>query len=627
MSLLVALFQVAACLGFGAALLRLLRIDGDLGAGEHWAVSFAAGFGILGWLVFPLGIVGQLTPLALILLLTGGCVGALLLPSPPLAGAGDLDGTGRVLLGVLCTVFVFDILEGISPPADADTLAYHFKWPQSFVEAGRIFFVPRPLEGAGPLLVQMTYVPALALGGERALTLWTMLSGWASGLLLLVLCRRHLGVNWSLAATLVFLTTPAVLYGAGSGQVEMRLALFVMVAAWAAARAYETGHARYWALAGIGAGFYAAAKYTGLLLAVACGTTLLFQRRWLLGSAVFSAAFFPAGFQWYAWNAWHTGDPVFPMLFQWLGKDGLAMWTKAYDILFKQQYFAVENPLPRTLSSFFTYPFDATLGISGPLDSGRVGLGPFGLLTLPFAALGLWRFRGRLRSGPLPVYAAVAFLFYVLWFWLGGSQRVRHLLPVYPLFVVCMTVAAQRFAAASGVIRPLSAALALTISLQVIGHGVFAVNYLKFLNDGADRDAFLLRNVDGYLAVPWINANLTAKNRIFVPYRPIPYFLKVANFLGTGTQAAITLDPGRTDAATLYRQLAAAGITHLMLPRVDDGGKTGYSAPLDFLNRAGCLEPVKHFEGPIFSSRTLPTLAPGWRVLDILRLRDASCLK
>ena len=61
--------------------------------------------------------------------------------------------------------------------------------------------------------------------------------------MLFVLCRRHLGFNWSLAVTLIFLTTPAVIYGGGSGQVETRIALFVMVAAWGTARALAMAEA------------------------------------------------------------------------------------------------------------------------------------------------------------------------------------------------------------------------------------------------------------------------------------------------------------------------------------------------------------------------------------------------
>ena len=67
--------------------------------------------------------------------------------------------------------------------------------------AGRLEFVPRAIDGAVPLLIQMTYVPALGLGGEHALTLWTQVSGWGLGLLIYKACRRHLDAPWSLAVT------------------------------------------------------------------------------------------------------------------------------------------------------------------------------------------------------------------------------------------------------------------------------------------------------------------------------------------------------------------------------------------------------------------------------------------
>ena len=67
-----------------------------------------------------------------------------------------------------------------APPADADTLAYHFVVPRKFLLDATLNFIPRAIDGAVPLLVQMTYVPALALGGEGAATLWALVSGWAA---------------------------------------------------------------------------------------------------------------------------------------------------------------------------------------------------------------------------------------------------------------------------------------------------------------------------------------------------------------------------------------------------------------------------------------------------------------
>src|SRR6185436_15685191 len=178
------------------------------------------------------------------------------------------------------------------------TLAYHFALPKQFLDAGHIAFVPRAGDGAIPMLVHMSYLAALGIGGERALTLWTMLSGWAVAGFLYVICRRYLDRGWSLAAAAVFLTIPAVIYGGGSGQVETRLALFALGGAMAAAEAVRTGQLRYAVLAGLFAGFFAAGKLTGLLFLPALGCVFLLNRRWLALGAAFSAAAIIAGVQW-----------------------------------------------------------------------------------------------------------------------------------------------------------------------------------------------------------------------------------------------------------------------------------------------------------------------------------------
>ncbi|MEE8352227.1 MAG: glycosyltransferase family 39 protein [Rhodospirillales bacterium] len=623
-----ALLEVLGCLGFGAATLRLLRVDESMTVGEHWALAFATGFGILGWLMFPIGVSGYLSEQAISALLTAGALGVLLLRRPDhSAWRLPSDGIGRVLWVLLAIIAGFGVAQGLAPPADADTLSYHFAVPQEFLAAGRIEFVPQALEGAIPFGVQMTYAPALALGGEMALTLWTMISGWAAAALLFVLCQRHLDHNWSLALTLVFLTTPTVIYGSGSGQVELRIALFVMLGAWATVRAVETGQVRYAVLAGLGGGFYAAAKYTGLLFIAALGAVLIFQRRWFHHGVVFGITTVVAGVQWYAWNALHTGDPVFPALFQWLGREDLITWTKAYDLDFKAFLFRPENPLPQTLTWLFLFPFKATLNAAGLPDAGRVGFGPYGLLVLPFAMLGLWRCRQTFRQSPLVRYAGIAVLFYVLWFFLGGSQRIRHLLPVLPLVLICLSVAAERLIRDGRHQKPLMTVIAATLVLQMAGYSLFATNYLKFLAGGADREAFLTRNLNGYYTVPWINTNLKKTDKIFIIHRHLRYYLDIPSFFGTRMQAAVDVRPEQSDARILYRQSRQAGITHFLALIDTVDGEEVYRSPVNLLEDAGCLTRVKRFQGVSLGSRTLPDFSSAKRNIEVVALKDESCLK
>jgi hypothetical protein len=283
MAFLVVIANVTAGLGLGAMVMRVIKVDEDLSPGEHWTLSFAIGLGVLGWLVFPIGIAGLLSAGPLWALLLIGSFGVLLLrkSGPPIHG-GNPTAIGKALLVLLCAVLFLDFAEALAPPADADSLAYHFNWPKRFISAGEVAFIPQAWTGAVPLLIQMTYIPPLALGGETALTLWTMTSSWAAAAMLFVLTRRHVSFNWSLTVALVYLTTPAVVYGGGSGQVEPKLTLFVMAGIWAVARAIETGRMSFAVLGGLAAGFLADAKYMGLLFVAAAGLVILFPVPYLV---------------------------------------------------------------------------------------------------------------------------------------------------------------------------------------------------------------------------------------------------------------------------------------------------------------------------------------------------------
>ena len=146
----VLLFQVAACLGAGAVVLRALGIDRELGALERFAFAFVVGMGVLGWLMFPLGIAGLLEQAWLIGTLAVAAIGCVLLRSRALADGPDEEAPDAVtwaIAAALVAVLTLDFIEAMAPPTDADTLAYHFTTPKHFLEAGRIVFIPRPVDG------------------------------------------------------------------------------------------------------------------------------------------------------------------------------------------------------------------------------------------------------------------------------------------------------------------------------------------------------------------------------------------------------------------------------------------------------------------------------------------------
>ena len=318
MPVLTVLILLAASLGGGAIVLRLIPNWENRLSLEQAMLSLSIGIGVVGWLLFWLGITELLTPTFIWLtLLTLMCGNYLFFQQGILATIGHSYsqqkrtqyGTSNIIISILLAITLvaigFDLAEALAPPLDADTLAYHFVLPRQFIEEQAIKFVPVAFSGAVPLLIHMTYTAALGLGGESALTGWTFISGWLPSVFLFSVLRRWLDVNWALAVALVFQTLPATIFSAGSGQVEVRLALFVLVAVVGIIDLNRVAPTSAALIAGVGAGFYAASKFTGLFLVVAIGATIFLHSRGFKPTLIFLIASLLVGGQWYIWNFIH----------------------------------------------------------------------------------------------------------------------------------------------------------------------------------------------------------------------------------------------------------------------------------------------------------------------------------
>ena len=246
---------------------------------------------------------------------------------------------------------------------------------------------------------------------------------------------------------------------------------------------------------------------------------------------------------------------------------------------------------------------------------------------LPFALAGAWKYRTFIRRGPLLTYVLVTVVFYVLWFFSGSPQKVRFLLPVYPLALIALSVAAIRYASQAFARRPLVAAVAIGIVIQLGGHALYSLKSVQYLLGNETREQFLVRTIADYQPVSWINANLTGTDRLLMRYRNYLYYLDVPYYYAhPQLQAQINLLPNASDPGAFVRQLRALDITHLLLP-------VSVGSPVSSLRKlsnkavaAGCLVHVKSFSARSFSSRTLPSLNEKRSNFGLYHLVDKGCV-
>ncbi len=630
-SVLVVILEAIACLGLGAAVLHMSRLLNLIEPIERVTWSFALGVGLLGWLLFVVGVFGGFHAAVLWPLLVLSASGiAVLRPHTLYMPSRPLGIVESAILAALAVSFAFDVLEAVSPPADADSMAYHFALPRQFIAAGALEFVPRAIDGAIPLLLHMTYVPALAFGGEIGLTLWTMLLSWMGVALSYSLARRVLDRTWSLWVALLLATTPAIVYGGGSGQIEPKLILFAVLAALTLAEAIRSDDLRFSLICGLAVGFFAASKYTGLLFALACGLSLVLlsmhrRGRWFRHGAVLTAATAIAGGEWYLWNWINTGDPVFPLLFGTIAYRDPTIWDVAHQIGLSVYQAIGEREVPVNLLWLISYPFVAILDGYPTFESGRTGIGPFCLLILPIALYGAWRGRRHIAASPLLALVSVAVLFYVMWFGSGFSQRIRHLLPIYPIVLVGLIATARRWSDERDGRVPLVAAAGLSIAIQIAGQTIFTRNFAEHVFSGESRDEFLRRNIAGYDAVLWINQHLGQQDRVLVSFRNLIYLFDVPVYYAHPVlDGRIDIRSDAVDPQRYLADLRRQGITHLLATLPSSPSDASGAHQWQALT-PDCLKSVRTFDVESFQSRTLPTYIRNQERWGLFELNLSGC--
>lgn len=637
MSVLIVILQILACTGLGAVAFRALGLDQSFNRQSHIVWAFAVGMGLLGWSLFFLAFADFVSPLSLAGVLMVSALGNMFLRRHPGAPTEDwhpsaaLGAVGITLLALLGAVVFFDITEALAPPADADTLAYHFAIPKQILAAHGLIFIPRAVDGAAPFLTHMTYMSALGLGGERALTFWTLISGYLPAALLFVVARRYLDSHWCLMLVLAFLTTPAVIYGGGSGQVEVRAATYVLAGTMALvfAAQYPSKHLRWLVIAGMCAGFYAGSKHFGLFFMAAGGLVAIMHRDWFVRGAIFSAVALAAGFQWYAWNYVNTGDPVFPTLYGFLPYTNALLWDPAHHAMFENRVTNYELTLLQTPWWMVLYPFAATFSGISAFEGGRVGFGPFlYILSLPAFAL-CWQRRHTLIHHPLSVAVLTLLIFYVLWYMIGPSQRLRHLLPIYPMLLLLFGIAVVKWAQTRTKVITLIVMLAPAITLQLGISALFAESYIQRVITQPSRDAYLNSVISNYAPVPWINANLSATDRVLINERQLEYYLDVSVFFGDVDQALLNTLPSATNPAVYLAQLDRLGITHILAfgpsnPSSLPTQAKGYDLWQALLKR-GCAKEIKRMPSENIPSRTLASETKKPQLAKIIQLTDDGC--
>ena len=439
-------------------------------------------------------------------------------PEDPIASPWLLRG----LLCLFAAAAGGSFLSALAPPLDGDALCYHLQLPKQFLAQHGLFHAHFDENDTFPLLAEMWYLWALALGDPVV----PQLIHWLTGLLLsgaaVLLAEMFVKRSWAWVAGAITLLVPGISNQMSSPLNDVAVALFTTLSLLAAMSALGlpatpecpdgNGAQRLssrpiprhaWSIiAGLMLGGAWSIKYTSLLFTAAAATALaiyLVRRREQLPQRLRSLAIATAiaacvAGVWYVRAAWHRGNPVYPFFAQHIGQ------AAPHNSLPKRK-----TPLGLNLADMASAPWQLTMK---PQEFGGRGhqLGALFLISLPLFLLA-WPAH---RLGPIIILAG---LYALLWYTL--RQNLRFLYPLVPLASVAAACAWIQIRRLPSLPRGLAiGALVATACFQSLLPLVRARHALPVAAGWESRQSYLARREPTWPVAEFISRNLPPEARI-----------------------------------------------------------------------------------------------------------------
>ncbi len=466
-------------------------------------------------------------------------------------------GLALVLLAYVAALVVLSLV----PPVARDELTYHLAMPQLFSREG-IF-----KESLGiaysyfPMLLELQFMPLLAIGSATSTKLLHMLYGLASVALVFRMLTWSVGLRAAATGAVLLLTTPTVAILATRAYVDLAVLFYAAVAFFAVQRWHENDRLRWLILAGLAAGCVVGVKYSGLMVVafMTLGVTLLAAPSGLkpaLRSAVVFAGFaaIPA-LPWLVKNWMLTGNPVFPFFGEIFGGSSFHEMARL-DPLSRRRWQYGESWLEIALSPIRIF----ITGKEGDMQRFDGVFNP--LYLLGFA--GALRREATRRDG---VFALIAAIFLPAVFF-SHDFAARYLVVILIPLTILTVEALARMQRQSGI--PIVAALCVAALLFNVAHFALywrEVDPLALLNGTRTREEFIHRYVPEYPVVQYANANLGPTSltyHVFLGDRSYYWetpFVYDQIYYASGVRLRAAL--GAADGCGVARTLRSEGVTHI----------------------------------------------------------------
>jgi hypothetical protein len=573
---------VLAAFGLGG-LLRLLFPPTSAKV-DRIATTLLGGLGLIGTLLFLIGMLKFSTAIILAALLIGALLGIFVLARELRSSAPRVALSQVPILpaSVIALVLLVTFVGGLAEPVGDirwDHISYHFLGPRVWLRDARIHPLPDETHSSFPATVEVLYASVMSIGGTRAPEFFSFTALSALLLVAFGLARRMgLDTNGAWWAVALVAAMPVVHRGTFGGFNDAILAGFFLLALRGA---LDANAPRDYALAGIFAGLAMATKYTGIiafLLTIACVLVINFaaqsdrERRTLLpGLLLFATCAVLLACPWYIRNWLVLGSPIYPpppaLLHLFTPK---FMPPQAIQALAAHVHMEGDG-MGRSLSSFLLLPFHFTYHPALFLN----GVGGVGIDLLALVPFGIW---ARRRDPFAKTLLLFAFLQTVVWF--RTEQEARFLIHIYFILAV-FAIYGWRYVCAKAprggpLLSGLSVAISISYGLYMIA--TYRVDDLRAaLSNNFERQR-IAREVPFLDSFAYLNDDpQVSKILVLAPHFPT-FYLRKTYLKPVGRYGEESV-PDARDTAKLLQNLSAYGITHVVDVRSDDDAFQLHATP------------------------------------------------
>jgi len=409
-------------------------------------VQIAVGIAVWEYLVFAFAAIGLLRTAVLASAI------ALTLAAAALLGAGrarprdDPPGPrdarwppGAHAAAALPLVVVVALLfiGALSPWVGWDDMVEHLAIPKIYLQHGGFVRIPFNAYSNWPIAVQMLYTLAMAVG-DYVLAKLVHLALLALLTVGVYRFAARSAAPWAgVVAAALLLANDVVQVEATTANVDIGVAFFFFMAATLAVEFRETGDRGALVLCGVCCGCVAASKITGLgalicVFPLVVAGTLAHVRtggvRALAATAVsWVGPALALALPWLIRNALYTGDPLYPVLFRYVGG---REWSAELDAQFWRWQQSIG--MGRSPHDYLLLPIRVILFGGGDYRHFAAWVSKTWILFAPLAVLAT-PFITIVRRCLVP-----AGIYFIIWAF--TSQQTRFLIAVLPLFAVSASI-------------------------------------------------------------------------------------------------------------------------------------------------------------------------------------------